>query len=87
MASGLDGIRNKTEPPTMFEGDVYSAEELPEVPKSLREALVLFEQSEFAKTTFGNAVHQHYIHFYRTEVEAFESAVTDWELKRYFERI
>jgi len=47
----------------------------------------LFEQSEFAKTAFGNAVHQHYIHFFRTEVEAFESAVTDWELKRYFERI
>ena len=25
--------------------------------------------------------------FFRTEVEAFESAVTDWELKRYFEII
>jgi len=47
----------------------------------------LFEQSEFALTAFSNAVHQHYIHFFRTEVEAFESAVTEWELKRYFERI
>ena len=27
------------------------------------------------------------LHFFRTEVEAFESAVTDCELKRYFERI
>jgi len=47
----------------------------------------LFEQSEFALTAFSNAVHQHYIHFFRTEVEAFGSAVTDWELKRYFEII
>ncbi|MEC7886478.1 MAG: glutamine synthetase family protein [SAR324 cluster bacterium] len=87
MASGLDGIRNKTEPPPMFEGDVYSADELPEVPMTLREALTLFEQSNFAKTTFGDAVHKHYIHFFLTEAEAYEAAVTDWELKRYFERI
>jgi glutamine synthetase len=87
MASGLYGIRNKTEPPPMFEEDVYSADDLPEVPKSLQEALVLFEQSEFALTAFSNAVHQHYIHFFRTDVEAFGAAITDWELKRYFEII
>ena len=27
------------------------------------------------------------LHFFRTEVEAFGAAVTDWELKQYFERI
>ena len=37
MASGLNGIRNKTDPPPMFEEDVYSADDLPEVPKSLQE--------------------------------------------------
>jgi glutamine synthetase len=71
----------------MFVGDVYTAEDLPEVPRTLREALTSFEQSEFAELTFGKEVHQHYIHFFRTEVEAYEAAVTDWELKRYFERI
>ena len=87
MASGLNGIRNKTEPPPMFEEDVYSADDLPEVSKSLQEAQVLFEQNEFALTAFSNAVHQHYIHSSRTEVEAFGVAITDWELKRYFEII
>ena len=87
MASGLNGIRNKTELPPMFEEDVYSGDDLPEVPKSLQEAQVLFEQSEFALTAFSNAVLQHYIHFSRTEVEAFGAAITDWELKRYFEII
>jgi glutamine synthetase len=38
MASGLNGIRNKTEPPPMFEGDVYPADDPPEVPNSLQEA-------------------------------------------------
>ena len=47
----------------MFEEDVYLADDLPEVSKSLQEAYVLFEQSEFALTAFSNAVHQHYIHF------------------------
>ena len=77
MSSGLNGIRNKTETPPMFEGDVYSADDPPEVPNSLQEAQVLFEQSEFALTAFSNAV-QHYIHFFRTEVEYFGAAITDW---------
>ena len=69
------------------EGDIYSADELPEVPMTLREALSLFEQSDFVKTTFGGAVHKHYIHFFRNEAAAYEATVTDWELKRYFDRI
>ena len=87
LVSGLDGIRNKIEPPPMFEGDVYRAEGVPEVPRTLDGALELFEQSEFAAVSLGEAVHTHYVHFFRTEVEAFGKAVTDWERVRYFERI
>ncbi len=32
LAAGIDGIRNRIEPPEMFEGDVYQARELPGVP-------------------------------------------------------
>lgn len=87
LASGLDGIENKIEPPEIFEGDIYAAKDLPEVPKSLKDAVHLFENSEFAKSTFGENVVEHYAHFYKTEIEAYESAVSDWERKRYFERI
>ena len=72
-----------TLPPPMFEGDGYSADDLPEVPKSLQEALVLFEQSEFALTAFSNAV-QHYIHFFRTEVEAFRGRYNRLGIKTVF---
>jgi glutamine synthetase len=87
LASGLDGIANKTEPPELFVGDVYQARNLPRVPYTLAQAVETFERSEFAKRAFGGEVHEHYAHFYRTEVAAFDKAVTDWERKRYFERI
>jgi glutamine synthetase len=87
LASGLDGIANKTEPPECFTGDVYAAKNLPRVPYTLAAALQLFEKSAFAKRAFGEDVVEHYAHFFRTEVAAFDKAVTDWELKRYFERI
>lgn len=87
LASGLDGIKNKIEPPDIFKGDIYTARNLPHVPKSLPEAIVLFRKSSFAKETFGEEVVKHYTHFFSKEQEAFENAVTDWERLRYFERI
>jgi glutamine synthetase len=87
LASGLDGIEKKTEPPPLFEGDMYAAEELPRVPGTLRDATDVFEKSAFAKQAFGADVVEHYAHFFRAEVAASERAVTDWERQRYFERI
>ena len=87
LAAGLDGIKNQIEPPEIFTGDVYAAGHLPRVPYTLREATDLFEASTFARDAFGAEVVTHYTHFFRTEQKAFESAVTDWERRRYFERI
>ncbi|TAJ97022.1 MAG: glutamine synthetase [Candidatus Manganitrophaceae bacterium] len=87
LASGLDGIENKIEPPPIFEGDVYAAQHLPRVPRTLRDATDLFEKSGFAKRALGEEVVEHYLHFYRTEQESYDKAVTDWERRRYFERI
>jgi glutamine synthetase len=87
LASGLDGIQNRIEPPELFVGDVYQARNLPRVPYTLAQATDAFERSEFAKCAFGADVVEHYAHFFRTEVAAFDKAVTDWERKRYFERI
>jgi glutamine synthetase len=87
LASGLDGIKNKIEPPDIFEGDIYTAKKLPFVPINLAEAIKLFAKSSFAKESFGEDVVNHYVHFFNKEQEAFENAVTDWERKRYFERI
>jgi glutamine synthetase len=87
IASGLDGIRNQIEPPPLFTGDVYSARDLPQVPRTLQQAIVELERSAFAREAFGDAVIDHYLHFFRTEQAAYDRAVTNWERARYFEQI
>ena len=87
IASGLDGIARKTEPPPIFEGDVYAAASLPSVPVTLRDATALFESSQFVRDTLGADVAAHYVHFFKSEQAAFDAAVTDWERQRYFEQI
>ena len=86
LAAGLDGIENKIEPPPAFEGDVYGAQNLPQVPHSLPEAIRELEKSAFARAAFGENVVEHYLHFFRTEQRKFDAAVTDWERRRYFEQ-
>lgn len=86
LAAGLDGIQNRLEPPPMFEGDAYTAADLPQVPRSLREATERLDGSRWARRTFGDAVVDHYVHFFRTEQGKFDQVVTDWERARYLER-
>ncbi|MFT6810638.1 MAG: glutamine synthetase, partial [Saprospiraceae bacterium] len=87
LACGLRGIKDQIEPPAIFEGDVYAADNLPSVPTSLSEATQMFADSDFNKETFGEEVVKHYSHFFVKEQEAYDKAVTDWERKRYFEQI
>ena len=86
LAAGLAGLRNQTEPPDIFQGDVYAAADLPSVPTTLPEAITAFEKSEMLREAFGEAVVEHYLHFFRTEQRKYDEAVTSWERARYFER-
>lgn len=87
LAAGLDGIANQIEPPAIVAGDAYTAAGVPLVPGTLREGIDLFSGSEFAREALGADVHEHYRHFFEVELAAYNNAVTDWERKRYFERI
>jgi glutamine synthetase len=87
LASGLDGLRNRIEPPECFTGDMYAARHLPHVPTRLDDAARQFAASDFARRAFGADVVEHYTHFFATEQAAFNRAVTDWERRRYYERI
>ena len=86
IAAGLDGIRNRIEPPPIFQGNVYQAADLPQVPRTLREAIDELERSELAREAFGADVVKHYLHFLTTEQRKFDEAVTCWERARFFER-
>jgi hypothetical protein len=64
LASGLQGIEDKLVPPPLFEGDIYQAKQLPEVPKTLAAANKIFANSDFAKHAFGADVVKHYARMY-----------------------
>jgi len=86
LAAGLDGVRRKAEPPEEFRGNAYQSEDLPRVPKNLRDAIARFESSAFAREAFGEEFVEHYLHFLSTEQRKFDETVTDWERARFFER-
>ncbi|CAF5116624.1 unnamed protein product [Rotaria sp. Silwood1] len=87
LASGLRVIADQLEPPPIFEADIDQTKELPQVARTLKEAIHAFENSTFEREVFGEDVVNHYLNFYRQEQAACETSVTDWERHRYFEQI
>uniref|UniRef100_A0AAU3HSJ7 Glutamine synthetase family protein n=1 Tax=Streptomyces sp. NBC_01393 TaxID=2903851 RepID=A0AAU3HSJ7_9ACTN len=86
VAAGLYGVERKLELPEACSGNAYTAE-YAHVPTTLREAAELWENSPIARAAFGDEVVEHYRNMARVELEAFDAAVTDWELRRSFERM
>ncbi|MEU0178202.1 glutamine synthetase family protein [Streptomyces massasporeus] len=86
VAAGLHGIEQKLELPEPCPGNAYAAD-LDHVPTTLREAAELWENSPVARAAFGDEVVAHYRNMARVELDAFDAAVTDWELRRSFERM
>lgn len=86
VAAGLYGIEQKLELPDPCPGNAYTAG-FAHVPTTLREAADLWENSPIAKAAFGDEVVAHYRNMARVELETFDAAVTDWELRRSFERL
>lgn len=86
MAGGLHGIEQQLELEPVMQGNAYESD-APLVPHTLREARDLFAASEVARSAFGQDVVDHYLNCADVEITAFDAAVTDWELRRGFERL
>jgi glutamine synthetase len=87
IAAGLDGIEKKMELEPVVSGDIYdTSRKLREIPKTLREATRLLDESDFLRKVMGNDVVDHYVHTAEWEQFEFDRRVTDLELKRGFER-
>ena len=87
IAGGLHGIREKIELPEAYQGNGYTAAELPRIPSTFVEAIELWRTSELARQCFGLDVHHHVLNHAEFEWRAFNATVTNWERHRYFERI
>jgi len=87
IAGGLHGIRERIEPPVPYHGNGYTATDLPRIPGTFVEAIELWRASEVARAAFGDDVHHHVLTHAVFEWATFNATVTDWERRRYFERI
>ena len=87
VAAALSGVAEPRPLQAPVTGNAYAADGLPRVPASLDEALALWESSQLAADALGPDVVSHYATMARVELDAYRGAVTDWELRRYFERI
>ncbi|HDZ72153.1 MAG TPA: glutamine synthetase [Aurantimonas coralicida] len=87
IAAGLAGIEEKLALEPAFEGDAYGAREgMRHVPSTLRAASEAFDQSAMLRQALGDDVVAHYVHAARWEQREYDSHVTDWEVRRGFER-
>jgi glutamine synthetase len=86
IAAGLRGVDEELELEPALEGNAYVSDK-PRVPSTLRDARDLFADSALAREAFGEDVVAHYVNNADVELRAFESAVTDWERFRGFERL
>lgn len=88
IAAGLDGVEKGlklTAPP--ITGTNQGAENVPRAPRSLIETTRIFQASEVARDWLGDAFVEHFAATREWEWRRWQDAVTDWELKRYFEII
>lgn len=86
VAAGLYGVEHELELPDACAGNAYEGD-YARVPATLREAAERWSASDIARAAFGEEVVAHYANMARVELAAFDAAVTDWELRRSFERL
>jgi glutamine synthetase len=86
IAAGLHGLDCELELEPATAGSAYEGSH-PRVPSTMREARELFASSPIARQALGDDVVDHYVHRADIEIGAFESAITDWERYRGFERL
>lgn len=94
LAAGIDGIKNKIEPPASVDGNLFEMTEeesiergIEKLPGSLREAAAEFEQDAFIQNVLGEDLSKKYLKAKRKEYAQYSSQVTDWELEKYLQRI
>jgi glutamine synthetase len=86
LAAGLKGIEDELVLEAPYSGDAYLGKKLREVPKTLRDAIEALRKSKMLRAALGDAVVGHYLHTAEWEQFEYDRRVTDWELKRGFER-
>jgi glutamine synthetase len=86
LAAGLDGIERGLELEPEMSGDMYHAQGARDVPRTLRDAAEAMAGSDMLRRAMGDAVIDHYHRAALWEISEADRVVTDWDVKRGFER-
>ena len=86
IAAGIAGIEGKLELEDEFRGDAYQAKRAREIPRTLAAAAQALKKSSMLRDAMGSDVIDHYVRCAEWELEDFNSKVTDYEVRRGFER-
>lgn len=94
LAAGLDGVKNKIDPPAPVSGNVYtmSARErsrlkIKSLPANLGEAVDILEKNSVIKDALGEHAFKQFVHAKRSEWAEYIAEVHPWEVKRYLTRM
>lgn len=90
LKAGLDGIKNKIEPPKAIAGNIYEMDleerlekSIDSLPISLYEAIEEFSKSEIIKDALGKHVTEKFITAKLDEWDSYRKAVHHWEIEEY----
>ncbi|MBU0496646.1 MAG: type I glutamate--ammonia ligase [Candidatus Thermoplasmatota archaeon] len=90
LAAGLQGIKDKLEPPEAVEKNIYELTPkerkkygIGNLPESLGHALSFMESSDFIRETIGAHVFENFLHVKQEQWAAYRTQVTKWETDHY----
>jgi glutamine synthetase len=83
IITGLDGIARKLDPGPSADTPYETV--APLLPKSLEEALAALRDDTCFADGFGKGFIDYFLRIKQAEIARYESEVTEWEQKEYFE--
>lgn len=93
LAAGMQGIREKIEPPQPVNQNVFEMTEgqrcklgVEALPGSLIEAVREFEKDEFIQSVLGEDLSRKFVKAKKAEYRDYRAQVTEWELNEYLQK-
>lgn len=93
LTAGLDGVKNKIEPPECVSANIYNLskterqdQSIASLPGSLYEALEEMRESDVAKEALGDHIYTQFLKAKTKEWDSYRTDVTPWELDQYLAR-
>ncbi|HQD41532.1 MAG TPA: type I glutamate--ammonia ligase, partial [Bacillota bacterium] len=88
--AGLDGIRNKTQPPAPINGNIYDMDKLDReemgidnLPHNLFEAIQELKRNEVIKSALGGHIYKRFVEAAMIEWNEYRTRISEWEIQKY----